>query len=358
MIRSPIRRCPVRRAALTLAVSSLFPIVLFCPPAFAQNSSNVKITFLGSHAGELCARDRATIFEDPTGVRVLYDPGQSVLGGDDPRLGRIDVVILSHAHGDHIGDTKMKALEAGTCDSPQVVSAAPNSTTAEIVAAKNAAIVMITPLANFIGRKVEAIRGKPTPACPQSGADLIAPFAAPCLATVMTGGMRSIRTAEATKAVEITAVTAAHDSTVPVSLLSEPERKNLEVDNVSLTLGPSSGYIIRFTNGLTAYLTGDTGLHAEMQTLDRDFYKANLMELNFGVTALTSEAAAYAVNTLVQPAAVIVSHVNEGATTGGKLRPTSRTAAFVALVKGRPVYPALSGKTLEFDGAAKCVAGC
>jgi hypothetical protein len=28
------------------------------------------------------------------------------------------------------------------------------------------------------------------------------------------------------------------------------------------------------------------------------------------------------------------------------------------LVKGRPVYPALSGKTMEFDGDAKCVAGC
>src|SRR5262245_34345636 len=79
-------------------------------------AQNVKITPLGSHAGELCMRDRATIFEDPTGVRILYDAGQSVTGADDPRLGRIDVVILSHAHGDHIGDQKMKALEAGTCD--------------------------------------------------------------------------------------------------------------------------------------------------------------------------------------------------------------------------------------------------
>ena len=38
-----------------------------CSIAFAQN---VKITPLGSHAGELCGRDRATIFEDPTGVRI------------------------------------------------------------------------------------------------------------------------------------------------------------------------------------------------------------------------------------------------------------------------------------------------
>src|SRR6266480_3465307 len=103
---------------------------------------NVKITPLGSHAGELCNRDRATIFEDPTGVRILYDAGQSVTGGDDQRLGKSDVVLLTHAHGDHIGDQKLKALEAGTCDTPQVVSAAPNSTTAEIAAAKNVALVM------------------------------------------------------------------------------------------------------------------------------------------------------------------------------------------------------------------------
>jgi hypothetical protein len=56
----------------------------------------------------------------------------------------------------------------------------------------------------------------------------------------------------------------------------------------------------RFTNGLTAYLTGDTGLHAEMQTVERDFYKVNLMELNFGQSARTPETAAHAVNTPVQ----------------------------------------------------------
>ena len=67
-------------------------------------AQNVKITPLGSHAGELCDRDRATIFEDPTGVRILYDAGHSVAGADDPRLGDVHVVLLSHAHGDHIGD--------------------------------------------------------------------------------------------------------------------------------------------------------------------------------------------------------------------------------------------------------------
>ena len=55
---------------------------LFAACAAAQN---VKITPIGTHPGELCSRDRAMIFEDPTGVRILYDAGQSVTGGNDPR---------------------------------------------------------------------------------------------------------------------------------------------------------------------------------------------------------------------------------------------------------------------------------
>ena len=39
-------------------------------PAFGQN---VRITPIGSHPGELCANDRAIVFEDPSGVRLLYD---------------------------------------------------------------------------------------------------------------------------------------------------------------------------------------------------------------------------------------------------------------------------------------------
>jgi len=321
-------------------------------------AQNVKITPLGSHAGELCSRDRAMIFEDPTGVRILYDAGQTVTGADDPRLGTLDVVLLSHAHGDHIGDMKLKALEGGGCENPELVSAAPNSTTAEIAAAKNAAIIMVAPLAAFISKKVENIKGKPTPNCPQAGDDLVAPFAAPCLTFVMVGGTRNVKTGDATRAVEITIVTAAHDSTVPRSLLTEPERKNLEADNVSLTLGPPTGYVIKFTNGLTAYLSGDTALQADMKSVDNEFHKANLLLLNLGYNAITAQSGAYAANDLVRPASVIVTHVNEGATTGGKPKPTSHTAAFIGMVKSRPVYPALSGKTMEFNGDGKCVAGC
>src|SRR5688572_29521523 len=129
-----------------------FALALVPLPVTAQN---VKITPVGSHPGELCANDRATLFEDPTGVRILYDVGHTVTGADDARLGDIHVVLLSHAHGDHIGDQKLKALGAGTCANSDRVTAAPNSNTAEIAAAKNAAIAMTTDMGTFIGRKIQ-----------------------------------------------------------------------------------------------------------------------------------------------------------------------------------------------------------
>ena len=134
-------------------------------PALAQN---VKITPIGSHPGELCANDRAIVFEDPTGVRFLYDPAHNVTGGDDPRLGTIHLVLLTHMHGDHVGDLKLKAPGAGTCANSERVPA-PNSTTAEVAAAKNAALVMTRAIGGFVGNKVQSIRGgKPIGFCPQT----------------------------------------------------------------------------------------------------------------------------------------------------------------------------------------------
>ena len=75
-------------------------------------AGTVKITPLGSHDGEFCRLDRAMVLEDPNGTRILYDAGRTVAGPDDPRLGQIDVVLLSHMHGDHIGDQRMPRMKA------------------------------------------------------------------------------------------------------------------------------------------------------------------------------------------------------------------------------------------------------
>ncbi|PYN34959.1 MAG: metal-dependent hydrolase, partial [Candidatus Rokuibacteriota bacterium] len=71
-----------------------------------------------------------------------------------------------------------------------------------------------------------------------------------------------------------------------------------------------------------------------------------------------SEETAFAVNELIQPAAVIPSHVNEAATTSGKVNPHTKTRQFMDLIKGSLVHVPLSGKTMQFDGSGKCTAGC
>jgi hypothetical protein len=54
---------------------------------------------------------------------------------------------------------------------------------------------------------------------------------------------------------------------------------------------------------------------------------------------------------------VIVSHANEAATRDGEVLPGTKTATFIEAVEV-PVHVPLSGRTLEFDGEANCVAGC
>jgi L-ascorbate metabolism protein UlaG (beta-lactamase superfamily) len=324
------------------------------------SAQTVKVIPLGSHAGELCQNDRALVFEDPTGVRILYDAGRTIAGGTDPRLGNVHVVLLSHAHGDHIGDTKAAGPSTGTCANPETVSAAPNSNTAEIATAKNAAVVVSNDMAAFLGKKIQNIRRVVTPQCPTAGLlrETIVPTPSPCVANLQLGGKRTIRTPGAGNAVQIALVQADHSNNIPRSLLTEPEKTNLAADNLTAYVGHANGYVVTFTNGLKVYLSGDTALMGDMKTIISGFYKVNLAVINMGAFAMQSEEAAFAVNELIQPNAVIPSHVNEAATTEGKVIAGTKTKQFIDLVKGRSVHMPLSDKTMEFSGDGKCIASC
>jgi L-ascorbate metabolism protein UlaG (beta-lactamase superfamily) len=339
-----MKKLPFLAAALMLAAF----------PAFGQN---VKITPVGSHPGELCANDRAMIFEDPTGVRLLYDVAHNVTGGDDPRLGTIHMVLLSHMHGDHVGDLKLKGEGAGTCaNSGRVPS--PHSTTAEVVAAKNAALVTTRAMAGFVHNKVDAIRagsGKPMDFC--SSLSITVPVPAACSSRIDLGGIFTAKTEGASHGVEITIVYSAHVNNAPPALLTKPQQEALKADGAQLEYGPAVGFVVKFSNGLVAYLSSDTAIHAEMKTVINEFHKANLAVLNLGHNPGIFVSGAHAMNELVKPASVILTHVNEPVTEGGKLRPTTNTARLIKQLKA-PAHLAISGRTMEFDGKGKCVGGC
>ena len=88
------------RSKLLVALAALLAF-----PAMAQT---VKVTPLGGVDGEFCMLDRALVFEDPNGTRILYDPGVTVAGPSDPRLGNIDIILVSHMHSDHLGGARAK----------------------------------------------------------------------------------------------------------------------------------------------------------------------------------------------------------------------------------------------------------
>lgn len=327
-------------------------LLLTAAPALAQN---VKITPIGSHPGELCANDRATVFEDPSGVRLLYDPAHNLIAGDDPRLGDIDVVLLSHMHGDHLGDRRLREIGAGTCASSERLPTT-NSMTAEVVVEKNAVLVTTRAMAGFVANEVQGMVGRPLSICSQPVAATV-PVENSCRSSMDLGGVFTARAVDASQGVEITIVYASHVNNAPPSLLSDSQRQLLEANGAVMEFGPPTGFVVRFTNGLTAYLSGDTGIHSEMKTVINEYHRANLAVLNLGNNPGIYHSGPHAINELIQPASVLITHANEPATQGGQLREQSRTAAVIAQLDP-PAHLAISGRTMEFDGQGRCVAGC
>jgi len=302
-------------------------------PALAQT---VKVTPLGGIDGEFCPQDRALVFEDPNGTRILYDPGRTVAGADDPRLGKIDIILVSHMHGDHVGNAHNKAPNAGSCDKPDAsVSALPNTSAVNIALAKKAKIVTGSDMPSFFAAKLRANGGDPANS-------MLARFGA----SVTVGGVR------------IATVTAMHSNGVDPDYIGGDLGKAMKEAGIAGDVGLATGYVLRFSNGLVAYLSGDTGITADQELVVRGHYAARLAVMNIGDGFTTGPAeAAYVINDLVKPASVIASHANEVGTVNGKVRPGSKTEAFMKAVKV-PVHIPLSGKTMEFDSAGKCTAGC
>ncbi len=283
---------------------------VFLVPSFLT-AQVVKITPLGSKTGEFCFFDRAMVFEDPTGIRILYDPGVTVAGSMDPRLGSIDVTLLSHVHFDHIGDAKLNqdpdAPDARCDSSIPTTPVVPNSNLGEITGAKSAAFIGTGGDVTFLSTRITGLTG----VCggnPFSSAPIVAPLPGPCISPLFYGGVRVVKRTGAATGVQISIVTAKHDNAVPADLMTDPLATELVSNGLAYEPGDPVGYLITFTNGLTVYLSGDTGQTSDMSTVVRDQYKAELAVINIGDVFTTGpEQAAYAMNRLVHPRAVIVS---------------------------------------------------
>jgi len=299
-------------------------------------AANVKITPLGAHKGEFCHLDRALLLEDPDGTRILYDPGRTVAGPDDSRLGKIDAVLVSHMHGDHVGDKHIAGVSSGECAKPSFpVNALPGTNAVNIAFAKDAKIITGSEMPKFFASKLKALGGNP------KNSQLVR-FGA----SLKVGG------------VTVTTVPAVHSNGISGSMIGGELGDMLNAAGLTAYAGPPTGYVLTFSNDLAVYLSGDTGITAEQDTVVRQHYNAKLVVMNIGDTYTTGPSeAAWVVNNLIKPASVIASHANQPSTKGGKVIDGSRIDSFMK-ASGVPVHVPLSGRTMSFDSGGNCVDGC
>ncbi|MEE8365691.1 MAG: MBL fold metallo-hydrolase [Gammaproteobacteria bacterium] len=299
-------------------------------------AANVKITPLGSQEGEFCQLDRAMVLEDPDGTRILYDPGRTVAGAEDPRLGKIDVVLLSHMHGDHVGDRHIAEVGNGECGSTKFpVNVLPNTNAVNIALAKKAKIITGSEMPKFFASKLKALGGDP------KNSQL-----------VRFGASRKVG------GVAITTVPAVHSNGIAGGMIGGELGDMLDAAGLTAYAGPPTGFVLTFSNGLAVYLSGDTGVTAEQDTVVRQLYNTRLVVINIGDTFTTGPIeAAWLINNLIKPAAVIPSHANQPSTRGGKVIEGTRTDTFIKASKV-PVHVPISGRTMSFDSGGRCINGC
>ena len=231
----------------------------------------------------------------PGGKIILIDPW--ITGGpktppqyknDLAALGPIDLLMVTHAHVDHIGDAPALAKMNNT----KLYGPAD----------------MVTPLVTL----------------GILPADLTHRFNKTGRQTPLPG-------------IKVTAVQADHSSLLVW--------RNPATDkNESHPAGEAVGYIIELENGFKIWHMGDTGLFSDMKFIS-EYYKPDLVLIPIGGNfTMAPDDAAYALRTWVKPKMVIPMHYNSNPIAKGTL------AEFQAEMKGSniKIIPMTEGETVQF----------
>lgn len=238
---------------IVLLVFAVILVAWFTGAAFAaEGGSKVELWWLGNAAFRITTPSGKVIVIDPYITRNPKTPEQYK---NLETLGKVDLVLLTHGHGDHVGDA------------PQIVKMnnAPLYAPAGLAATFTALGVVPGNLSNRM----------------QQGGS-ITPFGA--------GG------------VKITMVHAEHNSEYA---WENPETKKTEVHFG----GEPAGYIIQLESGFKIYHMGDTGLFGDMKLI-ADYYKPDLIliPIGGGQFMMNPVDAAYATNNFLKPKFAIPIH--------------------------------------------------
>jgi L-ascorbate metabolism protein UlaG (beta-lactamase superfamily) len=273
----------LRKIAL---LSTSLLIVLFNSTATAQTAGKTELLWLGQASFRIKSPGGKTIVVDPwlTGGPKTPVPYKTDLSA----LGKVDVLLVTHAHVDHIGDAPAIAKLNNT----KLYGPAD----------------MVTPLITLglipaeLGHRFNKSGSvKPVPG------------------------------------IKVTAVAAEHSSLLVW--------KNPVTDkNESHPAGEAVGFIIELENGFKIWHMGDTGLFGDMKFIG-EYYKPDLVLIPIGGNfTMGPEDAAYAIKEWIKPKAVLPMHYNSNPLTPGTL------AEFEAAMKGSSIkiIGIKEGQTAEF----------
>ncbi len=235
------------RTAIAIGAVSTVLLALTVGPRLAQA---FELQWYGQAAFKITTRDGKVILIDPF---ITNNPKTPQALKDLRTLGKVDLILVTHGHGDHVGDTaaiaKMTGAKVG-------LNADMGRTFASL------GWVPFEQLVRFN----------------KSG-------------TIIPLGTD----------VRITMVKAEHSSEV---VQVNPANKETTVHPG----GEPAGYIIELENGFTIYHAGDTGVFTDMKFI-AEYYKPHLVLLPIGGHFTMDPAhAAYAVRTLLKPKTVIPMH--------------------------------------------------
>ncbi len=284
LIKNP---CALALSALVLAACAMPAAQTDAPPpAMAAASGKTELLWLGQAGYRIKSPGGKIIVVDPwiTGgpkAPAMYKTNLSALG-------KVDLLLVTHAHVDHIGDAPALAKLHNT----KLYGPAD----------------MVTPLITL-----------------------------GILPAELTHRFNKTGNVKPFPGIKVTAVAAEHSSLL---VFNNPATGK----NESHPAGEAVGYIIELENGFKIWHMGDTGLFGDMQFIS-EYYKPDLVLMPIGGNfTMGPEDAAFAAKTWIKSKNVIAMHYGSNPLASGTL------AEFQAAMQGSgvKVVPMTEGQTIQF----------
>ena len=220
------------------------------PTTGAAGGGQVEVHWLGQSATKLTSTTGKVIVIDPF---ITNNPKTPQGWKDLDKLGKVDVILVTHGHGDHTGDVSALQKRTGA-----------------VVLGPAGLIATMVDLGWVPGDK--AVRfgkgGRVNPLGPQ---------------------------------ITITQVRAEHSSEVTVT---DPATKK----STTYPGGEPCGFIVEFENGFKLYHMGDTGIFGDLRLIG-DYYKPDLVMIPIGGHfVMDPRDAAYVTNRFLKPKYAIPVH--------------------------------------------------